>query len=121
MKKIIVLLVMFFLLASTQAFSQFGMQEDLIKIKTYQSFDKVYTSSEFKIAIEIDVKESWHINSHKPYDDYLIPTEVVLPENPNFTLQKVAYPEPHDFNLAFSDDSALCLGRKSFIRCYSRS
>jgi thiol:disulfide interchange protein DsbD len=104
MKKITIHLVMFIFLVSTQAFSQFGMQEDLIKIKTYQSFDKVYTGSKFKIAIEIDVKESWHINSHKPYDDYLIPTEVVMPENPNFTLQKVAYPEPHDFNLAFSDD-----------------
>jgi len=104
MKKITIHLVMFFFLASTHAFGQFGMQEDLIKIKTYQSFDKVYKGSEFKIAIEIDVKEGWHINSHKPYDDYLIPTEVVLPENPNFTLQKAAYPEPHDFNLAFSDD-----------------
>ena len=104
MKKIIILLAMIFLLASTQAFSQFGMHEDLIKIKTYQSFDKVYTGSEFKIAIEADVKESWHINSHKPYDDYLIPTEVILPENPNFSLQKVAYPEPHDFKLAFSEE-----------------
>jgi len=103
-KKIKILSAMILLLASTQAFSQFGIQEDLIKLKTYQSFDKVYTGSEFKIAIEADVKESWHINSHKPYDDYLIPTEVVLPENPNFILQKVAYPEPHDFNLAFSDD-----------------
>ena len=102
MKKITILLAMFFLLVSTQAFSQFGMQEELIKIKTYQSFDKVYTGSEFKIAIEIDVDEGWHINSHKPYDDYLIPTEVVLPENPNFALQKVVYPEPKDFKLAFS-------------------
>ncbi len=104
MKKITMLFTMFFLLASTQAFSQFGMQEELIKIKTYQSFDKVYTGSEFKIAIEIDVDEGWHINSHKPYDDYLIPTEVVLPENPNFALQKVVYPEPKDFKLAFSEE-----------------
>jgi thiol:disulfide interchange protein DsbD len=104
MKKNTILFLLSFLLVSTQAFSQFGMQEDLIKIKTYQSFDKVYTGSEFKIAIEIDVDEGWHINSHKPYDDYLIPTEVVLPENPNFTLQKVAYPEPRDFKLAFSEE-----------------
>jgi len=104
MKNITILFTMFFLLASTQAFSQFGMQEELIKIKTYQSFDKVYTGSEFKIAIEIDVDEGWHINSHKPYDDYLIPTEVVLPENPNFALQKVVYPEPKDFKLAFSEE-----------------
>ncbi|RKY90715.1 MAG: thiol:disulfide interchange protein, partial [Ignavibacteriae bacterium] len=104
MKKITILFAMFFIPATTQAVSQFGMQENLIKIKTYQSFDKVYTGSEFKIAIEIDVEEGWHINSHKPYDDYLIPTEVVLPENPNFTLQKVAYPEPKDFKLAFSEE-----------------
>ncbi len=104
MKKNTILFLLSFLLTSTQAFSQLGMQEDLIKIKTYQSFDKVFTGSEFKIAIEIDVEEGWHINSHKPYDDYLIPTEVVLPENPNFSLQKVAYPEPHDFKLAFSEE-----------------
>ena len=104
MKKITILFAMFFIPATTQAVSQFGMQENLIKIKTYQSFDKVYTGSEFKIAIEIDVEEGWHINSHKPYDDYLIPTEVVLPENPNFSLQKVVYPEPKDFKLAFSEE-----------------
>lgn len=104
MKKNTILFLLSFLLTSTQAFSLLGMQEDLIKIKTYQSFDKVFTASEFKIAIEIDVEEGWHINSHKPYDDYLIPTEVVLPENPNFSLQKVAYPEPHDFKLAFSEE-----------------
>jgi len=104
MKKNTILFFLSFLLISAQTFSQFGMQEDLLKIKTYQSFDKVYTGSEFKIAIEIAVEEGWHINSHEPYDDYLIPTEVVLPENPNFTLQKVAYPEPHDFKLAFSEE-----------------
>jgi len=104
MKKNTILFLLSFLLFSAQAFCQFGLQEDLINIKTYQSFDKVYTSSEFKMAIEIDVDEGWHINSHKPYDDYLIPTEVILPENPNFTLQKVAYPEPHDFKLAFSEE-----------------
>lgn len=89
---------------NSPSFSQTGMQEDIVKIKTYQSFDKVYNGSEFKIAIEINVLEGWHINSHKPYDDYLIPTEIVIMENPNFTLQKVAYPEPHDFKLAFSED-----------------
>jgi len=104
MKKIPSLIAMLFLLASAQAICQFSMQEDLIKLKTYQSFDKVYTGSEFKIAIEADVEDSWHINSHIPYDDYLIPTEVVLAENPNFNLQKVAYPEPHDFILAFSKE-----------------
>ncbi len=100
-KKIFVTL---FVLVTSQAFSQLGMQEEILNIKTYQSFDKVYTGSEFKIAVEINVKEGWHINSHKPYDEFLIPTEIVIIENPNFTLQKVSYPEPHDFKLAFSEE-----------------
>lgn len=91
------------ILISSTAFAQSAMQEELVKIKTYQSFDKVYAGTEFKIAVEAKVNEGWHINSNKPYDDYLIPTELVIKGNDNFILGKVAYPPPHDFKLAFSE------------------
>lgn len=94
----------FLLFFSTQSFPQFGMQKDLVKVKAFQSFDKVYPDSEFKIALETNVEDTWHINSDKPYDEFLIPTEVTIVENQNFQLIKVAYPEPHDFKLAFSEE-----------------
>ena len=90
-------------IAFNATFAQIGMPKDLVKIETYQSFDKVYPGSEFKLALEVNVEEGWHINSHKPYDEYLIPTSLTIIENSNFKLKKVAYPEPHDFKLSFSE------------------
>lgn len=85
------------------SFAQMGMPKDLVKIKSYQSFDKVYPGTEFKLAVEVHVAEGWHINSNKPYDEYLIPTSLTIVENPNFKLKKVVYPEPHDLKLSFSE------------------
>jgi thiol:disulfide interchange protein DsbD len=94
--------VSFFFLLNT-SFAQMGVQKDLVKIQSYQSFDKVYPGTEFKIALEVQVAEGWHINSHEPYDEYLIPTSLTIVENPNFKLNKVVYPKPHDLKLAFSE------------------
>jgi thiol:disulfide interchange protein DsbD len=101
--KIFNLLAVLCLLLSVNSFAQFGVRKDLIKVKTYQSFDKVYQGSEFKLALEVNVEEGWHINSDKPYDDYLIPTSLTIVENPNFKLKKVAYPKPHDYKFSFSE------------------
>lgn len=83
--------------------AQFGFHQNLIKVNTYQSLDKVYSGSEFKIAMKVDIDEEWHINSNQPYEDYLIPTELTIDENKFFQLRNVAYPEAHDFKFAFSD------------------
>ncbi|MCW8809946.1 MAG: thioredoxin fold domain-containing protein [Ignavibacteriaceae bacterium] len=96
-----VLVSLIFLLNTS--FAQMSVQKDLVKIQSYQSFDKVYPGTEFKIAVEVQVAEGWHINSHEPYDEYLIPTSLTIVENPKFKLKKVAYPEPHDLKLAFSE------------------
>lgn len=101
--KIFKLISILILLSVVSAFAQFGVQKDLVKIKTFQSFDKVYPGTEFKIALQTDVAEGWHINSDKPYDEYLIPTSLIIPENPNFKLVKIAYPKPHDFKFSFSE------------------
>jgi len=101
--KIIKLISIFILLLTVNSFAQFGVRKDLIKVKTYQSFDKVYQGSEFKLALEVSVDEGWHINSDKPYDEYLIPTSLTIVDNPNFKLKKVVYPKPHDYKFSFSD------------------
>jgi thiol:disulfide interchange protein DsbD len=84
-------------------FAQPGMDEEIVKINTYQSFDKSYPAGELKIAIEADVLDGWHVNSDKPKDEFLIPTTFFIEEAPYFKLIKVAYPEAHDFKLDFSE------------------
>lgn len=101
--KIYNLFAVLFLILTVNTSAQFGVRKDLIKVKTYQSFDKVYPGTEFKLALEVNVAEGWHINSDKPYDEYLIPTSLTIVENPNFRLKKVAYPKPHDYKFSFSE------------------
>jgi thiol:disulfide interchange protein DsbD len=98
--KILSILVILF---TSSPFAQFGLQKDLVKIETYQSFDKVYPGTEFKVAVKADVADTWHINSDKPYDEYLIPTSLIITENPYFKLNQTAYPDPHDYKFSFSE------------------
>jgi thiol:disulfide interchange protein DsbD len=85
------------------AFAQFGGPKDLIKIETYKSLDKIHPGGEFKLAAKINIKDNWHINSNKPYEEFLIPTELTIKNNPNFKLKSSVYPNPHDVRLSFSD------------------
>jgi len=96
-------LVIAIIIFSKPAYSQFGLQNEIVKIKTYQSFDKTSPAGEFKIAVEADVEETWHINSNNPKDEFLIPTTVMINDTINFNLLKIAYPEAHDIKLGFSD------------------
>lgn len=83
--------------------AQFGFNPDLLKLQTYLSLDKVYSGSEFKIALKVNIDKEWHINSNQPYEDYLIPSELTIDEDKRFKLIKVAYPKAHDFKFAFSE------------------
>ncbi len=96
-------LVIAIIIFTKPAYSQFGLQNEIVKIKAYQSFDKTHPAGEFKIAIETDVEETWHINSQNPKDEFLIPTTVMIDDTINFNLLKIAYPEAHDIKLGFSD------------------
>ncbi len=83
--------------------AQFGESKNIVKIKAYQSFNKVYAGSEFKLAVKADVSNGWHINSNKPHDDFLIPTKLTIDSIKGFQLNKVSYPPAQDIKLSFSE------------------
>lgn len=96
-------LVTVFFLINFNISAQFGSNPELLKIQTYLSLDKVYTGSEFKVALKVNIDKEWHINSNQPYEDYLIASELNIIEDQNFKLNKVVYPKAHDFTFAFSE------------------
>lgn len=93
---------MFLILLQELALAQFG-PEDLIRINTISSFDKVNAGGQFKIAVKINIKDSWHINSDKPKEDYLIPSQVNIQIPEGFRLEKTNYPPAEEIKLGFSD------------------
>lgn len=96
------LIIMFLILLQELALAQFG-PEDLIRINTISSFDKVNVGGQFKIAVKINIKDSWHINSDKPKEDYLIPSQVNIQIPEGFRLEKTNYPPAEEIKLGFSD------------------
>ena len=113
MKRQISLLVALLLLV-TSINAQFGFDEQYVKTKVFSSFDKVQPNSEIKIAIELDILEHYHINSNKPKDQFLIPTELIVKSN-NAQVVSVSYPEAKDVTFSFSDEKVSVYDGKEFI------
>lgn len=51
------------------------------------------------VALHFRIKENLHINSHKPREQYLIPTVFSIPESSGVKLADAAYPAGTDFTL----------------------
>lgn len=116
MKKFFLMIVVSLLIFNiNNVYSQFQSNTELVKIKTYSSFDKIYPGTEFKIAVKVDVQETWHINSDKPKEDFLIPTDLTLSDLNGFQLTKEVYPEAKEYTFSFSETPLSVLEGEFFI------
>ena len=77
---------------------------EVIQLKTYNSFDKIYQNSEFLLAVKINVDEGWHINSNTPNEDYLVASKLSIISNEGIIekVGEIVYPEAEEIQLAFS-------------------
>ncbi len=103
MKRYLIKIITICLFASVIAFPQFNKQEQHAKIKAYSSFDMVHAGSDFNLAVRVDIEKSWHINSDKPNESYLIPTVISIDTSNGFSLKKVVYPKADNIKVGFSD------------------
>jgi len=102
-KKIIsvVLAMLFFVFNNTYA--QPGTKSNLVKINFAKNNLTVKAGSQFKAILNISIKQSWHVNSNKPKDEFLIPSKVTS-KNSLFTLTDIVYPQPKELELEFSEN-----------------
>lgn len=79
-------------------------QLSVAKINSYNSLDKLYPKSEFLIAVKVFVDKGWHINSNKPNEDYLVPTDLKITSSDGLIeeVKNIEYPLPEEINLTFS-------------------
>ncbi len=103
MKKQLLKVLSIFLIVVFNVFGQ-PLTKDVIQIKTFNSFDKIYQNSEFLLAVKINVDEGWHINSNTPNEDYLIPAKLSILSTDGIIekVEKISYPKPEDIKLSFS-------------------
>jgi thiol:disulfide interchange protein DsbD len=65
--------------------------------------DRLVAGRPFRLAVVAEIQAGWHVNSHTPKEDYLIPTAVSLAPAPGLRFDAPAYPKHVERKFAFSD------------------
>jgi thiol:disulfide interchange protein DsbD len=76
----------------------------VIRPKLVADSDRLVAGKPFRLALVADIKPGWHVNSHKPKEDYLIPTEAKVMPVPGLKLSPTVYPRHVEKKFAFSEE-----------------
>jgi thiol:disulfide interchange protein DsbD len=79
-------------------------EEALVQAELKFSLDKVLAGGTLKAAIILHIKEGWHINSNKPRDEFLIPTEIELSVQNGVSAGELIFPPDKLFQFSFSEE-----------------
>ncbi|MCF7805566.1 MAG: protein-disulfide reductase DsbD [Candidatus Marinimicrobia bacterium] len=96
-------LLALFLLLPITLFAQFDVPENIVQIEPKWAQNGAVTGESVQLALQVEVEETWHINSNEPLEDFLIPTEVSFQTEDGITTGRVYYPEAHLYNFDFSE------------------
>jgi len=78
--------------------------------------DPLVPGTPFRLAVVADIKAGWHVNSHTPKEDFLIPTEVRVRPVRGLAFSAVTYPKHKETKFSFSDQPlAVYEGRAVFF------
>jgi thiol:disulfide interchange protein DsbD len=99
MRKLFVLLTLF--IVFSQTFPQ--NSNEIISARIISSVDKIKPGDSYQIAVEVQIKEPYHINAQKPSEDYLIPTNLELKSGEGIAIGQYTYPDAEMKTFAFSE------------------
>lgn len=77
--------------------------EPLVQAQLLSSLDKAYRGGELRVALVARIKDGWHINSNRPLEDYLIPTQIAFEASNGVTLKQTVFPAALERTFEFSD------------------
>lgn len=97
------LITLFILIINMALFAQFGGNANKVSVELIPVHDFAIQGSQFNVVVKANIEDAWHINSHKPNDDFLIASNIIS-DDPRFPFAKVIFPAPKDLNFEFSDN-----------------
>jgi len=97
------LIVLFVFWASVLTYAQDFGGEDIVDIAVQSSQDKLVKGKSTPIAIVLQIKHPWHINSFTPKEEFLIPTVLELSAEEGVSFGKMEYPEAIEKQFEFSE------------------
>ncbi len=97
LKKVLLILIAI----SEIIYTQFN-SNDIVKLELINGQDAAHQNSNYKFAVKVKIKDSWHINSNKPNEDFLIPTQLISLDS-RFPFARVIFPEAKELKFSFSE------------------
>ena len=89
---------------------------DVVVPKLVADADRLVSGKPFRLAVVADIRAGWHVNSHTPKEDFLIPTEVKVKDVSGLKLSAVAYPRQLEVKFAFAEQKlAVYAGKTVFV------
>lgn len=85
-------------------FGQTADGSNMVQIEAHTSQDTVHPSESFDITVTATIKQGFHINSHRPLDEFLVPTALKFDATDGISFDPVSYPEPTIRSFAFSNN-----------------
>ena len=79
----------------------------VVKPAAYVSLAPVPRGKEFQVAVVVEIARGFHMNSHKPSDQYLIPTSVTAQLPAGIQLRDTIYPDGRLEKFSFSPNKPL--------------
>ncbi len=98
--------VVFFILlfGSMNAQLNFFKNEKVAKLKIYKSAEQAHQDGGIILALQLNIKDGWHVNSNKPHDEFLIPIQISVTTDFNKEKNEIIFPKPEDIKLEFSEE-----------------
>jgi len=83
-----------------------GQEEwpEVLAGQVYMDRENLVPGSDLRLVFEARIRDGYHINSHTPGDEFLIPTEIRIKEIDGFSFDAPIYPAPLERMYQFSDD-----------------
>ena len=79
----------------------------IVKARSFVSLEPVPRGKEFQVAVVADIRSGYHVNSHKPSDEYLIATTLTPQLPAGFQVLDTMYPVGRQEKFSFSPDKPL--------------
>lgn len=111
-----------FLLSALVSSSSGQSPQDLnvVRVEAHASHERIHPGESFQVAIVASIKKGFHINSHKPLDQFLMPTVVKFDETKGILFGPVSYPAPALKSFSFSPDKVSVYEDKTVMRTQAK-
>lgn len=81
-----------------------GADEEGVSVSSWLSLDRLAPGTEFRVALVLDLKGSWHVNAHDVTSKMQIPTVLTWESTSGIEVGKVTYPAGKNLKVGWSDE-----------------